>query len=157
MIQFGGGKIEYSGYNGITNKNGMNFGHEDIAIKGQCSMGFMMKAYAFQAGTARIKYSWGVNPAKCKAAKAKVRKEKKAKHDAKNAIKHKMKEGHYKAALKVLSGGKGCAGANKWTAGSRARLSKAQSKHAAAKAALKKCTHNKHISHKHLEAMKHKE
>merc|ERR1711861_99519 len=77
-IQYAGGKIEYSGYNGI----------------------FTMKAYAFQAGVAKINYSWGVNKEKCAAAKAKVRKEKKAKHDAKNAMKKKMKEGQYKAALK---------------------------------------------------------
>merc|ERR1711861_90136 len=77
-IKFAGAQINYSGYNGITNKNGMNFGHEDIGIKGQCKVGFTMKAYAFQAGVAKINYSWGVNKEKCAAAKAKVRKEKKA-------------------------------------------------------------------------------
>jgi len=138
-IKFNGAQINYSGYNGITKKNGMNFGHEDIGIKGKCSSGFTMKAYAFQAGVAKIKYSWGADPVKCKAAKAKKRKEKKAKHDAKNALKKKMKEGKYKNALKVLAGGKGCAGANDWTKASRGRLSHAQAKHNAHKAALAKC------------------
>merc|ERR1711861_89514 len=81
-IKFAGAQINYSGYNGITNKNGMNFGHEDIGIKGQCKVGFTMKAYAFQSGTARINYSWGADPKKCERAKAAKRKEAKAKHDA---------------------------------------------------------------------------
>merc|ERR1712093_606886 len=124
-------------------KNGMNFGHEDIGIKGKCSTGFMMKAYAFQAGTAKIKYSWGADPAKCKAAKAKARK--------------KMNEGKYKAALKVLSGGKGCKGANKWTKASRGRLSAAKKKHAKFKAVMKECHKRRAISAKHAKHVTHKE
>merc|ERR1712054_159111 len=153
-IQYAGGKIEYSGYNGITTKKGMNFGHEDIGIKGQCKVGFTMKAYAFQAGVAKINYSWGVNKEKCAAAKAKVRKEKKAKHDAKNAMKKKMKEGQYKAALKVLVGGKGCAGANNWTKKAQAELSKALKKHASHKASMAKCHKEKKQHAKHVAAMK---
>jgi len=156
-IQFNGARIHYSGYNGITSKNGMNFGHEDIGIKGKCSTGFMMKAYAFQAGTAKIRYSWGADPAKCKAAKAKARKEKKAKHDAKHALKKKMNEGKYKEALKVLSGGKGCAGANKWTKASRGRLSAAKKKHAKFKTIMKECHKRRAISAKHVKHVTHKE
>merc|ERR1712057_62691 len=156
-IKYAGAQINYSGYNGITNKNGMNFGHEDIGIKGQCKVGFMMKAYAFQSGTARINYSWGADPKKCAKAKAKKRKEAKAKHDAKNAMKHKMKEGKYKAALKVLSGGKGCKGAHKWTKNTKVRLSIAQAKHKANKKVEALCRAKKAMSHKHYKAMKHKE
>merc|ERR1712054_272813 len=139
-IKFAGAQINYSGYNGITNKNGMNFGHEDIGIKGQCKVGFTMKGYAFQSGTARINYSWGAE-----------RKEAKAKHDAKAALKHKMKEGKYKAALKVLSGGKGCKGANTWTKSTKVRLSKAEAKHHAAKKAMALCHAKKTMSHKKYE------
>merc|ERR1712196_317117 len=151
-IKFAGAQINYSGYNGITNKNGMNFGHEDIGIKGQCKVGFTMKAYAFQSGTARINYSWGADPKKCERAKAAKRKEAKAKHDAKAALKHKMKEGKYKAALKVLSGGKGCKGANTWTKSTKVRLSKAEAKHHAAKKAMALCHAKKTMSHKKYEA-----
>merc|ERR1711959_114413 len=151
-IKYAGAQINYSGYNGITNKNGMNFGHEDIGIKGQCKVGFTMKAYAFQSGTARINYSWGADPKKCERAKAAKRKEAKAKHDAKAALKHKMKEGKYKAALKVLSGGKGCKGANTWTKSTKVRLSKAEAKHHAAKKAMALCHAKKTMSHKKYEA-----
>merc|ERR1711988_715713 len=151
-IKFAGAQINYSGYDGITNKNGMNFGHEDIGIKGQCKVGFTMKAYAFQSGTARINYSWGADPKKCERAKAAKRKEAKAKHDAKAALKHKMKEGKYKAALKVLSGGKGCKGANTWTKSTKVRLSKAEAKHHAAKKAMALCHAKKTMSHKKYEA-----
>merc|ERR1712196_90908 len=151
-IKFAGAQINYSGYNGITNKNGMNFGHEDVGIKGQCKVGFTMKAYAFQSGTARINYSWGADPKKCERAKAAKRKEAKAKHDAKAALKHKMKEGKYKAALKVLSGGKGCKGANTWTKSTKVRLSKAEAKHHAAKKAMALCHAKKTMSHKKYEA-----
>merc|ERR1712078_462552 len=151
-IKFAGAQINYSGYNGITNKNGMNFGHEDIGIKGQCKVGFTMKAYAFQSGTARINYSWGADPKKCERAKAAKRKEAKAKHDAKAALKLKMKEGKYKVALKVLSGGKGCKGANTWTKSTKVRLSKAEAKHHAAKKAMALCHAKKTMSHKKYEA-----
>jgi hypothetical protein len=151
-IKFAGGQIDYSGYNGITNKNGMNFGHEDIGIKGQCKVGFTMKAYAFQSGTARINYSWGADPKKCERAKAAKRKEAKAKHAAKAALKHKMKEGKYKAALKVLSGGKGCKGASTWTKSTKVRLSKAEAKHHATKKAMALCHAKKTMSHKKYEA-----
>merc|ERR1711959_709331 len=151
-IKYAGAQINYSGYNGIPNKNGMNFGHEDIGIKGQCKVGFTMKAYAFQSGTARINYSWGADPKKCERAKAAKRKEAKAKHDAKAALKHKMKEGKYKAALKVLSGGKGCKGANTWTKSTKVRLSKAEAKHHAAKKAMALCHAKKTMSHKKYEA-----
>merc|ERR1711907_473291 len=134
-IKFAGAQINYSGYNGITNKNGMNFGHEDIGIKGQCKVGFTMKAFAFQSGTARINYSWGADPKKCERAKA-----------------AKRKEGKYKAALKVLSGGKGCKGANTWTKSTKVRLSKAEAKHHAAKKAMALCHAKKTMSHKKYEA-----
>jgi len=156
-IEYNGATINYSGYNGITTKTGMNFGHEDIGIKGQCKSGFTMKAYAFQAGTAKITYKWGADPIKCKAAMKKKRAEKKAKHDAKIALKKKMHEGSYKAALKVLAGGKGCAGANKWTASSRDRLTKAEATHNNHKAALAKCSKKQAKSKKHFAAMAHKE
>merc|ERR1711934_790282 len=134
-IKFAGARINYSGYNGITNKNGMNFGHEDIGIKGQCKVGFTMKAYAFQSGTARINYSWGADPKKCERAKSAKRKEAKS-----------------KAALKVLSGGKGCKGASTWTKSTKVRLSKAEAKHHATKKAMALCHAKKTMSHKKFEA-----
>merc|ERR1711990_380605 len=144
-IKYAGGTIKYSGYNGIASKNGaLNFGHEDIQIVGKSTSSFMMKAFAFEAGTARITYSWGADPEKCKAQKAKLRKEKKAKHDAKVALKKKMSEGKYKQALKVLQGStKGCKGANKWTTTTRTELKKAQKIVTSHRIGLKKCQKGK--------------
>merc|ERR1711861_111667 len=100
----------------------------------------MVKAYAFEEGTARITYSWGADPEKCKAQKAKLRKEKKAKHNAKVALKKKMSEGHYKAALKVLQGNiKGCKGANKWITTTKSELKKALETLTGHRIKLKKC------------------
>jgi len=138
-IKWGGGRINYSGYNGITNHKGMNFGHEDISIDGKINHAFMMRAYAFQAGVARITYSWGVDPQKCAAAKAKKRKEAKAKHDAKRALRKKMNEGKYKQAMKVLKGGKGCKGAKVWVKTTIAHHAKAKVHLGKMVKALKKC------------------
>merc|ERR1711966_565762 len=91
-------------------------------------------------------YSWGADPKKCERAKAAKRKE------AKAALKHKMKEGKYKAALKVLSGGKGCKGASTWTKSTKVRLSKAEAKHHATKKAMALCHAKKTMSHKKYEA-----
>merc|ERR1711981_309618 len=78
-IKYAGSTVKYSGYMGIKSKNGaFNFGHEDIEIDGKAKVPFTMKAFAFEAGTAKITYSWGVDPAVCAAAKKKARKEKKA-------------------------------------------------------------------------------
>merc|ERR1711964_199824 len=156
-IHWGGGLISYSGYNGITDKNGMNFGHEDISIKGKVNSAFMMKAYAFQAGVARITYSWGVDPAKCARAKARKAKEAKAKHAAKRALKHKMKEGAHKHALKVLKGGKGCKGAHAWVKTSRAHHAKAKSNFHNLKKALGKCHVRKGMAHKLVKLAEHDE
>merc|ERR1719158_51173 len=124
--KYKGATIKYSGYNGINSKDGtMNFGHEDIEIKGKAPSSFVMKAFAFEAGTARITYSWGADPVKCKALKAKVRKEKKAKHAAKVALKRKLKESVYKKAKKVLLGSvNGCKGAKQWVKVAKLALSK---------------------------------
>merc|ERR1711939_1167300 len=126
-IKYAGGLIKYSGHNGIKSKNGaLNFGHEDIQIVGKAKVPFEMRAFAFEAGVAHITYSWGADPAKCKAQKAALRKEKRAKHHAKLAMRKKMSESKYKAALMVLQGKiKGCKGAKKWTTTSRNELKKA--------------------------------
>merc|ERR1711939_8222 len=90
-IKYAGGLIKYSGHNGIKSKNGaLNFGHEDIQIVGKSKSAFVMKAFAFESGTAKVYYSWGADPVKCKAQKAKRRQEKKKKHDAKVAMKKRL-------------------------------------------------------------------
>merc|ERR1711988_1021404 len=136
-IKYAGGTIKYSGYNGIASKNGaLNFGHEDIQIVGKSTSSFMMKAFAFEAGTARITYSWGADPEKCKAQKAK--------HDAKVSLKKKMNEGKYKAALKVLQGNiKGCIGAKKWTTTTKTELMKALKVVTGHKVSLSQCNKSK--------------
>merc|ERR1712054_446014 len=156
-IKWGGGRINYSGYNGITNHKGMNFGHEDISIDGKVNHAFMMRAYAFQAGVARITYSWGVDPQKCAAAKAKKRKEAKAKHDAKRALRKKMNEGKYKQAMKVLKGGKGCKGAKVWVKTTRSHHAKTKAHLGKMVKALKKCHIGKKNAYKVYKLAKHDE
>merc|ERR1711937_546201 len=74
-IKYAGGTIKYSGYNGIASKNGaLNFGHEDIKIHGKATVPFMMTAFGYVAGTAKIEYSWGPDKEKCKAQRARQRK-----------------------------------------------------------------------------------
>merc|ERR1739848_368992 len=106
-VKYAGGTIKYSGYNGIASKNGaLNFGHEDIEIVGKSKSAFVMKAFAFETGTAKVYYSWGADPVKCKAQKAKRRQEKKKKHDA-------------KVATNVAQN---CSGANNYTKAMRVAL-----------------------------------
>jgi len=154
-IKWGGGTINYSGYNGITNHKGMNFGHEDISIDGKVNHAFMMRAYAFEAGVARITYSWGVDPQRCAAAKAKKRKEAKAKHDAKRALRKKMNEGKYKQAMKVLKGGKGCKGAKVWVKTTIAHHAKAKVHLGKMVKALKKCHIGKKTAYQLYKGSKH--
>merc|ERR1712093_225523 len=45
-------KIKYSGYLGVDAK----FGHEYIHIIGKSKHAFMIRAYAYEAGTAKVKY-----------------------------------------------------------------------------------------------------
>merc|ERR1711981_1464846 len=125
-MKYNGATIKYSGYNGVASKDGsLNFGHEDISIVGKSPEGFMMKAFAFEAGTARITYSWGVDPAKCKAQKEKLRKERKAKHDAKAALKKRLGMAAYKKARKALiASSSGCKGAKAWVTTTKNALAK---------------------------------
>jgi len=72
-------KITYSGYFGTIDKTGYNFGNEYIYLTGKSKHAFMMKAYAYEAGTANIRYQWDKDKKACsvvqqeRAAKAKVR------------------------------------------------------------------------------------
>merc|ERR1711990_1419633 len=149
-IKYAGGLIKYSGYNGIKSKNGaLNFGHEDIQIVGKAKVPFEMRAFAFEAGVAHITYSWGADPAKCKAQKAALRKENRAKHHAKLAMRKKMSESKYKAALMVLQGKiKGCKGAKKWTTTSRNELKKALAMMRGHGTKLKICRNTQESLHK---------
>ena len=53
-----GVRISWSGYNG----DGTNPGHEYIKLEGVTPNGFVMKAYGYAAGQARIDYSWEAKP-----------------------------------------------------------------------------------------------
>ncbi len=55
QVEYQGMTIEYSGYNGI----GGNWGHEDITITGELTTALTVKAFAYQAGTADVDYTWG--------------------------------------------------------------------------------------------------
>merc|ERR1711966_296679 len=152
-LNYAGAVIKYSGYNGISSKNGaLNFGHEDIRIVGKAKKPFMMTAFAYEAGTANIEYSWGPDPAKCKAQKARQRKEQAAKHAAKVALKKKVSEGKYKSTMKVLHGSvKGCKGAKKWASIAKTNLAKAVSKKKTESGLLKKCSEQKSKKEKKLQ------
>jgi hypothetical protein len=56
--EYNGLRITYSGYNG----DGNNPGHESIKLEGALQNGFVMKAYGYAAGQARIDYSFQAKP-----------------------------------------------------------------------------------------------
>merc|ERR1712178_567348 len=157
-IKYAGGTIKYSGYNGIASKNGaLNFGHEDIEIVGKSKSAFTMKAFAFESGTAKVYYSWGADPVKCKAQKAKRRQEKK-KHDAKVAMKKRLSEKDYKKALKAAANvAQNCSGANNYTKAMKRALKVAIQLVEGHKIKLKKCHTNKEKYSKHLHQLDAKE
>lgn len=51
---YNGVTVEYSGYNG----NGTDLGHEYIKISGTTQNDFIMKAFGYEAGYAKVDYSW---------------------------------------------------------------------------------------------------
>ena len=51
---YNGITVEYSGYNG----NGTDLGHEYIKISGTTQNDFIMKAFGYEAGYAKVDYSW---------------------------------------------------------------------------------------------------
>merc|ERR1712188_227886 len=158
-IKYAGGTIKYSGYNGIASKNGaLNFGHEDIEIVGKSKSAFTMKAFAFESGTAKVYYSWGADPVKCKAQKAKRRQEKKKKHNAKVAMKKRLSEKVYKKALKAAASvAQNCSGANNYTKAMKVALKAAIQLVEGHKIKLKKCHTNKEKYSKHLHQLDAKE
>merc|ERR1712100_157850 len=158
-IKYAGGTIKYSGYNGIASKNGaLNFGHEDIEIVGKSKSAFTMKAFAFESGTAKVYYSWGADPVKCKAQKAKRRQEKKKKHNAKVALKKRLSEKDYKKALKAAANvAQNCSGANNYTKAMKVALKAAIQLVEGHKIKLKKCHTNKEKYSKHLHQLDAKE
>merc|ERR1711881_320715 len=158
-IKYAGGTIKYSGYNGIASKNGaLNFGHEDIEIVGKSKSAFTMKAFAFESGTAKVYYSWGADPVKCKAQKAKRRQEKKKKHNAKVALKKRLSEKDYKKALKAAASvAQNCSGANNYTKAMKVALKAAIQLVEGHKIKLKKCHTNKEKYSKHLHQLDAKE
>merc|ERR1712167_551876 len=135
-------------------KNGaLNFGHEDIEIVGKSKSAFVMKAFAFESGTAKVYYSWGADPVKCKAQKAKRRQEKKKKHDAKVAMKKRLSEKDYKKPLKVAANvAQNCSGANNYTKAMRVALKKAIQLVEGHKIKLQKCHQNKEKKYKEGDA-----
>jgi len=52
--EYNGVIIEYSGYNG----DGSGLGHEYIRISGTTQNDFIMKAFGYKAGYAKVEYSW---------------------------------------------------------------------------------------------------
>ncbi len=54
-VNYHGMTVRYSGYNGINN----NPGYETIHIDGKVTREFIMKAYGYVAGDAKVKYNWG--------------------------------------------------------------------------------------------------
>jgi len=54
-VSYNGMTIEWSGYNGVGGK----LGHEYIKITGKTTEKITMKVYGYEAGTAKVTYSWG--------------------------------------------------------------------------------------------------
>merc|ERR1712072_234831 len=110
-----------------------------------------MTAFGYVAGTAKIEYSWGPDKEKCKAQRARQRKEARRKHKAKAALRKKLTAAKYAAAMKVLKGDvKGCKGAKKWAAIAAAKLKNAKRKTKHQVKLLKKCQKLKRKAHKNL-------
>jgi len=58
--------IAYSGWNGKKGKKGkQQKGREYVRIIGKSKYAFMIRAYGFQAGTAKVTYSWDEDKQKC--------------------------------------------------------------------------------------------
>jgi|GEM_PF-1498289 len=56
-IDFQNMSITWSGYNG----DGTNLGNEFIRIRGEVTTDLVMKAYGYEAGTAKVDYEWGIH------------------------------------------------------------------------------------------------
>ena len=54
ITSYNGVTVEYSGYNG----DGASLGHEYIKISGTTENDFIMKAFGYEAGFAKVNYSW---------------------------------------------------------------------------------------------------
>ena len=54
-VDYEGMTIQYSGWNGVDGKKG----HEFVKIEGKLTQPLTIKAFAFEAGTATVNYSWG--------------------------------------------------------------------------------------------------
>merc|ERR1711981_209687 len=108
-MKYAGATIVYSGYNGVGHKQG----HEYIRIKGKSKEPLVIKAYAYQAGTAKVQYGWGADPAACAKKHNEARKAALAKHDALVKAKASMMEKSYKTVKKLVSTtAKNCEGAS---------------------------------------------
>jgi len=87
-------KITYSGYFGTIGKTGYQFGNEYIHLTGKSKHAYMMKAYAYEAGTANIEYQWDKDEKACNV----IQKERKAKA----AVQAMLKKKASKKTLKVM-------------------------------------------------------
>jgi len=168
-VLYGNATLQYSGYMGTQDMFGYNFGHENIHVIGKSSKPLLVKAFAYEVGTARVKYSWGVDKETCAKKRAATRKERLAKYNAKAAAKTKFKEAGFKAVKWVLAkSNKNCASAGKavdlatkkldqaeatksLSADRVARCRKEKARNKAAVAALKK--HRAQLAKKHKKVL----
>jgi len=123
-------KIKYSGYLGVDAK----FGHEYIHIIGKSKHAFMIRAYAYEAGTAKVKYSWDADPKQCSALKA----EKTAKANLKKALEHHKSLSNEKIS-EMMQSVQSCKSATVALNKAKKILQTSNEKHAKAKAAMAKC------------------
>jgi len=148
--------IKYSGWNGTTNKKTKlhQQGKEYIHIIGKSKYAFLIRAYGYQAGTARVKYSWD--------AKAKLCKQYKKEKSTKAALKKQLEDNANISNEKVsqmLKSVKGCKDSTKTLAKMKVKLAAEQKKYKQIQVDYKKCEAKKKAQQakmKHIKSKKHR-
>merc|ERR1712227_181735 len=137
--------IKYSGY---MPKNGQ-FGKEYIHIVGKSKHAFMIRAFAYEAGTAKVRYSWDKDPKVCKAFK----KEKSEKAALKRQLENYKSLSNEKISqmLKVV---KSCKVASSALVKIKAKLSVSKKKFQKIEVSYKKCEAKKKAHMAKMKKMK---
>lgn len=137
--------ISYSGY---MPKNGQ-FGKEYIHIIGQSKYAFLIRAYAYQAGTAKVKYSWDKDKKLC----AEVTKEKSTKSAIKKQLEN-QKQLSNENISQALKSSRSCKAAGMILKKTKAKMSAAKKKYAKLDHEFKTCQARKKAQMAKMKKMK---
>jgi len=128
--------IKYSGWNGMTNKKTKlhQQGKEFIHIIGKSKYAFLIRAYGYEAGTARVKYSWDAKAKLCK----KYKKEKSTKAALKKQLEDNANISNEKMS-QMLKSVKGCKTSTKTLASMKVKMAAEHKKYKKIQVDYKKC------------------